>query len=551
MIGNPPWDVIEPNSLEFFTEFDPLYRTYDKQAALCKQKELFATVPQVDELWGEYNARFKALGNWARNAADPFDITLACGKEGDALKSVWQRHRQGRVGFADSRHPFRLQGSGKQNAYKLFCEMFWGLLRVDGRLGVILPTGIYSDLGTKDLREELLLRGRLGFLYAFQNEKKIFVAADHRFKQTVVIATRGGCTQSFATRFRMGVGDSPEAREIPDDILGNRDAAMVFTPDDVRANSPMTLSLVELKCLEKEPGNRYGSALALAEDLERWLTGHAIQARPSGPARKVLKWAKRNPSLAVLLVVLPCWYFDVRLTWRWAWLEWAFYAVLMLAALWRLVVVCGRAIGRLRDTPLDLFWDGFFLPGTLLAVLVLCFYHGDPAHRKLFAWQIGLIPVCWGLVIQWLWWTRRAGPLSLALRPPLPFVVALGALCGLFIVWKVYALIHVLGQTGDMLEEVSSSILYPSMFILIFLQLAVGIEIRDQGCVTFHRFICWDEIESYDWKESPSKGSLFLRLKLGNDPDLLEVPVHPAKKDKVDRILTGCLPRVGQGVTTS
>jgi hypothetical protein len=114
------------------------------------------------------------------------------------------------------------------------------------------------------LREELLLRGRLEFLYAFQNEKKIFVAADHRYKQAVVLATRGGGTQSFRTRFRMGVGDSPEAHEIPDDLMSVGQALlpdlrsrtdksvcptgwMVFTPDDVRTNSPKTLSLVELK----------------------------------------------------------------------------------------------------------------------------------------------------------------------------------------------------------------------------------------------------------------------------------------------------------------
>src|SRR5262249_32892972 len=158
--------------------------------------------------WDDYNARFKALGNWTRNAADPFDVTLARGKEGEALKSVWARHRQQRVGFADARHPFRLQGSADLNSYKMFAEVFWNLLRPDGRFGVILPTGIYSDFGTKDLREELLFRGRLEFLYAFQNEKKIFVAADHRYKQTVVLAARGGRTQSFRTRFRMGVGDS-------------------------------------------------------------------------------------------------------------------------------------------------------------------------------------------------------------------------------------------------------------------------------------------------------------------------------------------------------
>jgi hypothetical protein len=81
MIGNPPWDVMKPNSQEFFSDFDPLYRTYDKQAALRRQKELFAqysgtdTLVCLSEQWDEYNARFKALGNWARNAADPFDAT--------------------------------------------------------------------------------------------------------------------------------------------------------------------------------------------------------------------------------------------------------------------------------------------------------------------------------------------------------------------------------------------------------------------------------------------------------------------------------------------
>jgi hypothetical protein len=238
---------MKPNSQEFFTEFDPLYRTYDKQAALRKQKELFATVPQVDELWGEYNARFKALGNWARNAADPFDVTLARGREGESLKSAWERHRQGRVGFADARHPFQLQGSADLNSYKMFAEVFWTLLRGDGRIGVILPTGIYSDFGTKDLREAFLFGGRLDFLYGFQNEKKVFPAALHLFKQVVLIATKGAVTAYFRTRFRMGVADSPEAQEIPDDILSHDEVAMVFTPEDVRSNSPKTLSFVELK----------------------------------------------------------------------------------------------------------------------------------------------------------------------------------------------------------------------------------------------------------------------------------------------------------------
>jgi hypothetical protein len=299
LIGNPPWDVMKPNSQEFFTEFDPLYRTYDKQAALHKQKELFATVPQVDELWGEYNARFKALGNWARNAADPFDVALARGREGESLKSVWQRHRQERVGFADTRHPFRLQGSADLNSYKMFAEVFWNLLRGDGRLGVILLTGIYSDYGTRALREEMLLRGRLDFLYAFQNEKRVFAAAHHGAKQAVVIGTRAGCTESFHTRFRMGVGDSPEAQEIPDDILGKHDTVMTFTPDDVRANSPKTLSLVELKSRREQDifRNIYLHSIRIGYYTPGWKIAYAAEFHMTNDSKHfppLEKWKEKG-----------------------------------------------------------------------------------------------------------------------------------------------------------------------------------------------------------------------------------------------------------------
>src|SRR5436190_12966223 len=54
------------------------------------------------------------------------------------------------------------------------------------------------------------------------------------------------------------------------------------------------LETICLKCLEKDAERRYGSAEALAEDLERWQRHETILARPAGPLRRTARWVQRN-----------------------------------------------------------------------------------------------------------------------------------------------------------------------------------------------------------------------------------------------------------------
>src|SRR5262245_8407106 len=77
-------------------------------------------------------------------------------------------------------------------------------------------------------------------------------------------------------------------------------------PERPRSLNPKTdrdLETICLKCLEKEPRKRYGSAEALADDLQRWLEGEPIKARRTSRWERALKWVKRRPAAAALLVV--------------------------------------------------------------------------------------------------------------------------------------------------------------------------------------------------------------------------------------------------------
>jgi WD40 repeat protein len=71
----------------------------------------------------------------------------------------------------------------------------------------------------------------------------------------------------------------------------------------LQAHVPRDLNTICLKCLQKEPHNRYPSAQALAEDLRRFLAGEPIQARPIRLWGRGVKWAKRRPALAGLVGV--------------------------------------------------------------------------------------------------------------------------------------------------------------------------------------------------------------------------------------------------------
>jgi hypothetical protein len=188
------------------------------------------------------------------------------------------------------------RGGGHLNAYQLFVERALQLLRPGGRFGLILPSGIGSDVGSAHLRRGLLANSAIDTWFGFENRQAIFpIHRSMRF--LVVAATRGAATTALP--LVSGLREAAALDRLPDDpgvtdarhrpivltrsLLERWDAAHLTVPNLVSSFDLAILArALAIPALGSEDGwhVRFGRELNATDDSR-----HFVNAPANRPLR--------------------------------------------------------------------------------------------------------------------------------------------------------------------------------------------------------------------------------------------------------------------------
>jgi eukaryotic-like serine/threonine-protein kinase len=176
-----------------------------------------------------------------------------------------------------------------------------------------------------------------------------------------------------AILYELLTGSPPFHEESPMDTLMAVLSSDPPMPRSLNSHIPRGLELICLKCLAKEPHDRYGSAAALADDLDRFARGEALAVRPPTLVQQFWSWTRRQPALASRLGALGVFFVVETVNYQIGIVDCMFHAgVSLVIALWVIAsIVCQQLIESRRWSFLARYIWGTLDSVALLTVLLL------------------------------------------------------------------------------------------------------------------------------------------------------------------------------------
>ncbi|NLF09259.1 MAG: serine/threonine protein kinase, partial [Pirellulaceae bacterium] len=176
-----------------------------------------------------------------------------------------------------------------------------------------------------------------------------------------------------AILYELLTGAPPFRAETPLDTLMEVLSGNPAMPRKLNPRVPRGLELICVKCLSKEPAERYASAAALADDLERFARGEPLEARPPSLPQRFLGWTRRQPALVSRLGGLGVFYLIESVNYHLGVVDSDFhYSVSLVMLLWAAAsIACQQLVENRRWSFSARYAWGFLDSLALLTVLLI------------------------------------------------------------------------------------------------------------------------------------------------------------------------------------
>lgn len=203
IIGNPPWDIWNPKTKEFFSKYDQNFKKLSNREAKLKVKD-YCKDDIIKEAWKDYQSLFYEAAFFFQN--NPF-----------------YKYQN-------------IQPPGS-NLYKLFLEQNYNICAKNGHTGMIIPSGFYTDSSTKELRFHFFRHSWIKCMYCFENRwPTVFNGVDGRFKFVLFCSEKGKTSEEFKCAFM---------EHNPERLCSIEENALKMKIKHVEKFSPKSLNVME------------------------------------------------------------------------------------------------------------------------------------------------------------------------------------------------------------------------------------------------------------------------------------------------------------------